>query len=209
MSFDLILATVMGLGLAAVAVMWVPPRRGSGLEPSPQAHAQANASAAELDQPQRIEPFAQATPTFADLVTIGSLEHHPSMPRLPRRLRAMRALGAKPGELVQSGALRRSVTVEVTPEQKRRIVLAAALEVADDTDPGDDDPTPAQSVEDDSDEDSDRNLSPRERANNKRAAEFRASQYGLVRLDGGVRWVGAEPERIGTLPPAAVEDDEP
>ena len=87
MSFDLILAAVMGLGLAAVAVMWVPPRRGSGLEPSTQAHAQTGR--AELDPPpQRIEPFVQATPNFANLVTVGSLEARPPMPRLPRRLRA-------------------------------------------------------------------------------------------------------------------------
>lgn len=204
MSFDLILAAVMGLGLAAVAVMWVPPRRGSGLEPNTQAHAQTGR--AELDQPQHIEPFVQATPIFADLVTIGSLEHRPSMPRLPRRLRAMRALGAKPGELVQSGALRRSVTVEITPEQKRRIVLAAALEIADDTDPGDDDPTPEQEPEDVLDDDSADELPPMGRASRDREADLRAARYGLVRLDGGVRWVGDD-ERIDTLPPAAVEEE--
>lgn len=204
MSFDLILAAVMGLGLAAVAVMWVPPRRGSGLEPS----TPVQANAAELDQPPRQRvPFVQATPNFADLVTVGSLESRPSMPRLPRRLRAMQALGAKPGELVQSGALRRSVAVEVTPEQKRRIVLAAALEVADDTDPGDDDPTPEQEPEDVLDDDSADELPPMGRASRDREADLRAARYGLVRLDGGVRWVGAEPERIDTLPPAAVEEE--
>lgn len=199
MSADLLLVALMGGALAFTAWMWVPPRRGSGLEPSPQP------GSAQFDEPpRRIEPFVQASPTFADLVTIGSLERRPSMPRLPRRLRAMQALGARPGELVQVGQMRRPVVAEVTPEQKRAIVLAAALEVADDTDPGDDDPTPErESVLDD---DSDRHLSPRERANEKRAAEFRAARYGLVRLDGGVKWAG-EDQRIDTLPPAAVEDD--
>lgn len=204
MSADLLLVALMGGALAFTAWMWVPPRRGSGLEPSTQT------GRAELDQsPRRIEPFVQASPTFADLVTIGSLERRPSVPRLSRRLRAMQALGARPGDLVQVGQMRRSVVAEVTPEQKRAIVLAAALEVADDTDPGDDDPTPDQSVEDDSDDDSGGELPPMGRGSRDREADLRAARYGLVRLDGGVRWAGVEPERTDTWPPAAVEDDEP
>lgn len=200
MSADLLLVALMGGALAFTAWMWVPPRRGSGLEPSTQA------ASAQLDEPpRRIEPFVQASPNFADLVTIGGLEQRPSMPRLPRRLRAMRALGAKPGELVQAGALRRSVVAEVTPEQKRAIVLAAALEVADDTDPPDDDPTPErESVLDD---DSGGELPPMGRGSRDREADLRAARYGLVRLDGGVRWAGVEPERTDTWPPAAVEEE--
>lgn len=183
MSADLALVFLMGGALAFTAWMWVPPRRGSGLEPSTQT------GRAELDEgPRRIEPFVDASPTFADLVTIGALDKRPSMPRLPRRLRAARALGAKPGELTQPGQVRRSVHVEVTAEQKRVILLAA-----------DDVKTEAGAEE----------VPPMATRSEGRADDLRAALYGLVRLDGGVRWVGTEPERTDTLPPAAIEDDEP
>lgn len=182
MSADLLLVALMGGALAFTAWMWVPPRRSSGLEPSPQA------GSAQFDEPpRRIEPFVEASPTFADLVTIGSLERRPSMPRLTRCLRAMRTLGAKPGELVQAGALRRSVVAEVTPDQKRAILLAAADEVE------------VEAVADE--------MPPMARRSEERADELRSAGYGLIRLDGGVRRVGVEPERTDTWPPAAVEDD--
>lgn len=187
MSADLLLVALMGGALAFTAWMWVPPRRGSGLEPSTQA-----ASAQRDEPPRRIEPFVEASPNFADLVTIGGLEQRPSMPRrsmprLPRRLHAVQALGAKPGGLMRTGELRRSVAAEVTPDQKRAILLAAADEVE---------------VEAEADE-----MPPMARRSEERADELRSAGYGLVRLDGGVRWVGVEPERTDTWPPAAVEEE--
>lgn len=184
MSADLALVFLMGGALAFTAWMWVPPRRGSGLEPSTQT------GRAELDEgPRRIEPFVDASPTFADLVTIGALDKRPSMPRLPRRLRAARALGAKPGELMQPGQMRRSIHAEITADQKRVILLAAA-----------DDVKAEAGAEE---------VPPMARNSEGRADELHAALYGLVRLDGGVRWVDVDDAPTDTLPPAAVEDDEP
>lgn len=188
MSTDLFLVAAMGLGLVTVAWLWVPPRRGSGLEPAPPA------------PPPHSDP-AQNKPVFADLVMIGAVvEQAPrtDIPgaRTPPRLRDVPRLAI--------GLDGRRPAPSPPPTPTREQLVAALL--GDDTDPGNDDPTPQREPEEVLDEDSDRHLSPRERANEQRAAAFRASRYGLVRLDSGVKWAGDE-GRIDTLPPAAVEDE--
>ena len=195
MSTDLTLVAVMGLGLVAVAYLWVPPRRGSGLAPAP---------VVARDDTPKPEPIRsgemQRTPSFADLVTIGAIEQAPRRVDIPG--------GRKPPRMrdVPALALNLEGRYVVAPTPTREQLVAALLD--DDTDPGDDDPTPEQ--EPDEDNDSADVMPPVLRASEQRAADLRAARYGLVRLDGGVRWVGVDDSaRIDTLPPAAIEDDEP
>lgn len=193
MTADLILVALMGAALTFTGWMWVPPRRSSGLEPAPP-------------EPQRDTPAPtpmrsgqmQRSPAFADLVTIGAVERAPlrfdiPVARKPPRLRDVPKLaigldGRRPAP----------------PPPPTREQLVAAL-LGDDTDPGDD-PTPEQEPEEVLDEDSEPELPPMGRSTERREADLRAARYGLVRLDGGVKWAG-EDQRIDTLPPAAVEDD--
>lgn len=188
MSADLALVAVMGLGLVAVAYLWVPPRRGSGF----------TAVAAHDDTPAP-EPVRsgqmQRTPSFADLVTIGAVEQAPIRVDIPG--------GRKPPRMrdVPALALNLEGRYVVAPTPTREQLVAALLD--DDTDPGDDDPTPEQEDEDDDSADV---LPPVLRASEQRAADLRAARYGLVRLDGGVRWVGVDDARTDTLPPAAEEE---
>ncbi len=195
MSLDLALVAAMGGALVFTAWMWVPPRRSSGLEPN---HAQAGG--ADRDEPpRRIEPFIEPPVDFAGLVTVGALEERPIPPRVPSRLRAVPTLG------VQSGELRRSAVAEVTPEQKRAILLAVADDLGDEDSPATDVPATPSSRTAESGPRPARIVKPRDGV----APTLRAAGLGLVRLDGGVCWVGVEPDhdRVDTLPPAAVEDD--
>ncbi len=187
MSTDLYLVAAMGLGLVAVAWLWVPPRRGSGLEPAPPE-----------PPPPHSDPV-QRSPAFADLVTIGAVvEQAPrtDIPgaRTPPRLRDVPRLA------IGLDGRRPALPPPPTREQ-----LVAAL-LGDDTDPGDD-PTPKAEPEEVLDEDSEPELPPMGRSTERREADLRAARYGLVRLDGGVKWAGDD-QRIDTLPPAAVKDDE-
>ena len=179
MSLDLLLVAAMGGALVFTAWMWVPPRRSSGLEPS---RPQTGGSRRE-EQRERIEPFIEPPVDFADLVTIGALEERPAPPRVPLSLRAVPTLG------VGSGDRRRSARAEVTAEQRRVILLAAADELGR---CGDQD---------------EEQMPPMARNSEGRADDLRAARYGLVRLDGGVRLVGVDDDpRTDTLPPAAEEE---
>jgi hypothetical protein len=181
-----------------VAYLWVPPRRGSGLAPA------AVVSREDTRAPEPIRSGQmQRTPSFADLVTIGTVEQSPIRVDIPG--------GRKPPRMrdVPALALNLEGRYVVAPTPTREQLAAALLD--DDTDPGDDDPTPEQEPdEDEQDEDSDSAdvMPPVLRASEQRAAGLRAARYGLVRLDGGVRWVGVDDDaRIDTLPPAAVEEE--